>query len=194
MRVGESRNMIDPVRETAIQPTPPPDWDELDEDVLCPRCDYNLRGFSLAGVPGLLIGHNDRIAWGHTNQVGDVQDLYIERLNPENPDQYEVNGEWVDMEIRYETIGGGAPIGICGSGLIDLLAEMLREGIIDQRGRFSEPHRDANEFIVAADETRIGISQKDINELRLAKGGSPFRHGTPWNIRVERKRICPSGR
>lgn len=67
-------------------------------------CPYELRGFSLAGVPGLLIGHNDRIAWGLTNASYDAEDVYIERLNPENPNQYEVNGEWVDMEIRREEI------------------------------------------------------------------------------------------
>ena len=85
-----------------------------------------------------------------------------------------VKNVWIeDGRTRYETIGGRSPTGICGSGLIDLLAEMLREGIIDDRGRFSKPYREANEFIVAQDGgTKIGISQKDINELRLAKGGS----------------------
>jgi len=67
-------------------------------------CPFHMRGYSFPGVPGVIAGHNDRIAWGHTNLAGDVQDLYIERINPENPDQYEVNGEWLDMEIRYETI------------------------------------------------------------------------------------------
>jgi len=67
-------------------------------------CPFHMRGYSFPGVPGLIAGHNDRIAWGHTNLPGDVQDLYIERINPENPDQYEVNGEWADMEIRYEEI------------------------------------------------------------------------------------------
>ncbi|MFO7663918.1 MAG: penicillin acylase family protein [Chloroflexota bacterium] len=67
-------------------------------------CPYNFRGFSLPGVPGVLIGHNDRIAWGLTNAAFDAEDVYIERVNPENPNQYEVNGEWVDMEIRREEI------------------------------------------------------------------------------------------
>jgi penicillin G amidase len=67
-------------------------------------CPYEVRGFSFAGVPGVIIGHNDRIAWGFTNVGPDTQDLYIERINPENPNQYEVNGEWQDMEIRREEI------------------------------------------------------------------------------------------
>ncbi len=75
-------------------------------------CPYDLTGFSFAGVPGVVIGHNDRIAWGFTNVGPDVMDLYIEKINPDNPYQYEVNGRWVDMEVRRETIqvGGGDPV------------------------------------------------------------------------------------
>ena len=68
------------------------------------ECPYQVRGFSFAGVPGVIIGHNERIAWGFTNVGPDVQDLYIEKINPANPNQYEVNGEWVDMELVSETI------------------------------------------------------------------------------------------
>ncbi len=67
-------------------------------------CPFDLRGYSFPGTFGVVAGHNDRIAWGHTNVGGDVQDLYIERINSAHPDQYEVNGEWVEMEIRYEEI------------------------------------------------------------------------------------------
>ena len=68
------------------------------------ECPYNVAGFSFAGVPGVVIGHNADIAWGFTNVGPDVQDLYVEKINPANPDQYEVNGEWVDMDVRTETI------------------------------------------------------------------------------------------
>ncbi|MBA7626786.1 Acyl-homoserine lactone acylase QuiP [subsurface metagenome] len=64
----------------------------------------DVRGFSFPGTPAVVVGHNDRIAWGITNVGPDVQDLYIERINPKNPHQYEVNGEWVDMEILREEI------------------------------------------------------------------------------------------
>jgi len=69
-----------------------------------PDCPYNVVGFSFAGTPGVIIGHNERIAWGVTNLDPDVQDLFIERVNPENPDQYEYEGEWLDMEIVREEI------------------------------------------------------------------------------------------
>ena len=75
-------------------------------------CPFDVAGFSFAGVPGVIIGHNAHIAWGFTNTGPDVQDLYIEKVNPDNPNQYEVNGQWVDMELRTEIIevAGGDPV------------------------------------------------------------------------------------
>ena len=72
-------------------------------------CPFEVAGFSFAGAPGVIIGHNSRIAWGFTNVGPDVQDLYIEKINPDNPNQYEVRGAWVDMTLVEETIqvGGG---------------------------------------------------------------------------------------
>ncbi len=67
-------------------------------------CDFQLVGFSFAGVPGVVIGHNDRIAWGVTSQANDTQDLFIERVNPDNPDEYEVDGEWVPFDVQTEVI------------------------------------------------------------------------------------------
>lgn len=77
-------------------------------------CPLDVTGFSFAGMPGVVIGHNDRVAWGLTNLGPDVMDLYVERINPDNPLQYEVNGTWVDMEVRTETIevAGGEPLDI----------------------------------------------------------------------------------
>lgn len=69
-----------------------------------PDCPYDVVGFIFPGAPGVVIGHNQSIAWGFTNAYPDVQDLYIERTNPANPNQYEVNGQWVDMEITHDQI------------------------------------------------------------------------------------------
>lgn len=65
---------------------------------------FNVEGSSLPGVPGVLIGHNERIAWGLTFSHGDLQDLYLERINSTNPKQYEYQGQWLDMEIVAEEI------------------------------------------------------------------------------------------
>ena len=68
------------------------------------ECPYNVAGSSFPGAPGVIIGHNDHIAWGLTNLGPDVQDLFIERVNPENPNQYEFQGKWLEMEIIREEI------------------------------------------------------------------------------------------
>ena len=90
-----------------------------------------------------------------------------------------IKNVWIkDSRASYETIGGRPPLGICGSGLIDLLAGMLKERIIGENGRLSEPYREANEFIITRDGGKIGLTQKDINELRLAKAGSALNQQT----------------
>ncbi len=73
-------------------------------DSINKNCPYNVTGFTFAGVPGVIIGHNNRIAWGVTNVMSDTMDLYVEKINPENPNQYEVNGKWVDMQLVKEEI------------------------------------------------------------------------------------------
>ncbi len=74
--------------------------------------DWDVVGFSFASVPGIIIGHNDNIAWGVTNVGPDVQDLYVEKINPSNDHQYEYKGEWKDMEVIEEVIkvNGGEDI------------------------------------------------------------------------------------
>ncbi len=67
-------------------------------------CPYNVVGFSFPAAPGVVIGHNERIAWGVTTPYADVADLYVEKINPQNPNQYEYQGKWLDFEIVEEPI------------------------------------------------------------------------------------------
>jgi penicillin G amidase len=64
----------------------------------------NVSGVIFAGVPGIIIGHNDDIAWGVTNVGPDVQQLYIEKRNPENEHEFEYMGEWEQAEVLTEEI------------------------------------------------------------------------------------------
>ncbi|MFN8378780.1 MAG: penicillin acylase family protein [Anaerolineae bacterium] len=75
------------------------------------ECPYDVAGMALPSAPGIISGHNNRIAWGVTNVGADVQDLYRITVNPDNPLQYQWNGEWRDMTVREETInfGDGEP-------------------------------------------------------------------------------------
>ncbi len=65
---------------------------------------WNAKGFTLPGAPMIIIGHNDRIAWGFTNNGADVQDLYVETINPATPDEYRVKGAWTKAQLIDETI------------------------------------------------------------------------------------------
>ena len=92
---------------------------------------------------------------------------------------------WIDPETfepKYKTIGNKKPKGICGSAIVDIVAEMLKTGIIKHNGTFNKEietsrlrKRDGNlEFIIAySPETWTGrdivVTQRDIREIQLAK-------------------------
>jgi penicillin amidase len=63
-----------------------------------------VAGVSAPGGPGVIIGHNDSIAWGMTNVGPDVQDLYEEKFDPENPKRYQTPVGWRYADIRHEEI------------------------------------------------------------------------------------------
>jgi penicillin amidase len=64
----------------------------------------NVIGASIPGIPGVIIGHNDCIAWGVTNTMTDGDDLFVEQINPDDPRQYAYGGKWVDGDIVREEI------------------------------------------------------------------------------------------
>jgi penicillin amidase len=66
--------------------------------------ELDVRGFSFPGVPGVVLGHNGRIAWGFTNSSIDVQDCYLEEIDETGKRYRDVGGEWRDLEVRTETI------------------------------------------------------------------------------------------
>lgn len=71
----------------------------------------NVSGVAIPGSPLVILGHNEHIAWGVTNLAPDVQDLYVETLDPQRPDSYRTNDRWEEMEVREERIAvrGGEP-------------------------------------------------------------------------------------
>jgi len=64
----------------------------------------NVSGSTVVGLPAIVVGANEHVAWGVTNVSADDADFYIERINPDNPNQYEYLGQWEDMVIKTETI------------------------------------------------------------------------------------------
>jgi len=69
-----------------------------------PKSDLHVAGVTFPGAPGIVIGHNARIAWGATNLNPDVQDLYLEKFDPQNPTRYLTPSGWREAEIRQEQI------------------------------------------------------------------------------------------
>ncbi|NHJ24579.1 MAG: DUF4445 domain-containing protein [Candidatus Lokiarchaeota archaeon] len=116
-----------------------------------------------SALEGAHITHGMRAASGAIDTV---------HINPKN------------FDVSYTTINNKEPLGICGSGLIDIIAEMLRSKIITRSGGFNKQvishERFINleksfEFIIASKEEtsfhrNITISQNDIRELQMAKG------------------------
>jgi uncharacterized 2Fe-2S/4Fe-4S cluster protein (DUF4445 family) len=85
----------------------------------------------------------------------------------------------VTLDPSIRVIGGGSPLGICGSGMIDAISEMLLTGIIDQKGKFLEGKsdrirrgEDSPEYVIFSDrrlEKDIVLSEIDIENLLRAK-------------------------
>jgi uncharacterized 2Fe-2S/4Fe-4S cluster protein (DUF4445 family) len=89
--------------------------------------------------------------------------------------------QFIEGEIHLQTIGGSPPVGICGSGILDVVSELLGEGLLDPRGVFKadDPRirmRDSRpEFVLSpakenGHDQDIIVTRSDVNEIQLAKG------------------------
>ena len=89
-----------------------------------------VAGVVMPGLPGVIIGHNERIAWGFTNVGPDVQDLYVEKFNPDNPKQYQTPSGWQDAVIRQEQIKVRQAIGSSEYKIVNHDVTVTRHGPI----------------------------------------------------------------
>jgi penicillin amidase len=64
----------------------------------------DVAGATMPGLPGVVLGQNKHIAWGFTNTGPDVQDLYLERIKPDDPTQYQTPTGWARFDTRQEVI------------------------------------------------------------------------------------------
>ena len=87
----------------------------------------------------------------------------------------------VDNKVEYQTVYGTPPVGICGSGILDAIAQLYRVGAIDKGGKMLDKHplvrnvKGRNEFVLVKEGEREGgravtITQQDVREIQLAKG------------------------
>lgn len=73
--------------------------------------------------------------------------------------------------ITYKTIGNKPPIGLCGTGVVELIAELLEHKYIDETGLLLEEYRDSGVVVAVSmeDQKNIALSQGDIRQMQLAK-------------------------
>jgi penicillin amidase len=153
-------------------------------------CPFDVVGYSLAGDPGVIIGHNARIAWGVTNVDPDVQDLFIEKINPANPNQYDVNGAWRDMTVIEETINvlGGEPVPVTirytrnGPLINDVFGDA--ESLISETVTINSVALDAS-YGLALRWTALETGQvfRAVLELNRAQNWDDFRNALRyWNV------------
>jgi len=90
-----------------------------------------------------------------------------------------VNINSKSLSVNVATIDDKAPLGICGSGILDAISEMLRVGILDSSGKINSGYKGVRrikqgkslEFLLVKDGRRkIAITQEDVSEIQLAKG------------------------
>ena len=95
------------VSDPHLPTTLPSTWYEV--HLVAPGVD--VIGAAYPGLPYVVVGHNRHIAWGTTNAMADNSDLFIERLNPNNPKQAWFQGQWEEMQVEEIAIAvkGQAP-------------------------------------------------------------------------------------
>ncbi|MEM2906750.1 MAG: ASKHA domain-containing protein [Candidatus Odinarchaeota archaeon] len=123
------------------------------------RYDNKLYGCSTPSGPALEGGH---IKYGMRAEKGAIETVYID---PET------------LNINYKTVGGVEPVGLCGSGVIDAVVELVKIGAVKKDGSIDEKHKitsriNSGRAVIIAEKAngeKITLSQEDIREFQKAK-------------------------
>jgi len=138
---------------------------------------FNARGLGVAGSPNILIGFTPNIAWGLTALGADQADLFLLKTDPNHPNQYLLDGQWRDMEVRTETIKvkGGEPRTLTFrrthfGPVVTSIAMGVRRGdeVALKRIPICEPQRDTSRGVLDM------MRAQDVREFQKALGGWTF--------------------
>ena len=118
--------------------------------------DKTITSLSCPSGPALEGGH---ISCGMRAALGAIESIIIE-----------------DGALKLETIGGGTPLGVCGSAVVDAVAAFYRDGGMNQRGRILENYAHTIDidgergFLLYKGDQEVVFTQKDVRSVQLAKG------------------------
>lgn len=94
----------------------------------------DLAGVTAPGAPFIVIGHSDRISWGFTTTTSDVEDLFIEKPDPDDPSRYLAPGGSLPFDVRQEEIQ------VRGESPVTLIIRSTRHGpVISDLAGLSAP-------------------------------------------------------
>ncbi|KFN01268.1 penicillin acylase family protein [Bacillus clarus] len=130
--------------------------------------DVNVSGVIFAGVPGVMLGHNKEIAWGVTNTGPDVQDLYIEKRNPNNENEFLYNDKWEKATVVDESIK------VKGGKTVPYRVMITRHGPVISE--FADKSKDKEKTVFALKWTALEPSAelKAVLNMNKAKNWSEF--------------------
>jgi penicillin G amidase len=101
-------------------------------------------GATLPGLPFVVLGRTDRVAWGFTNTGPDVQDLYLEQINPADASQYRTPDGWAPFTVRNETIR------VKGAADVAIKLRSTRHGpVLSDAQKVHADVMDLNKFVLA---------------------------------------------
>ncbi len=85
---------------------------------------------------------------------------------------------WKDGQLAWTTIGNGDPVGVCGSGIIDAAACLVRGKILDESGAMVEPWNELGYPLAGQEPVRLRFTQADVRQIQLAKAAVAAGIGT----------------
>jgi penicillin amidase len=140
-----------------------------------------VAGATLPGLPWVLIGRNEQVAWGTTAFHGDGADLYLERLHPTDPDQYQTPAGFAPFESHSETVR------VRGADDVVVSVRRTRHGPVVS-GLFGafEPPLDAGRFVLALRWAAAEPGDRTLAALRAmnrARNAAEFRQALQgWTL------------
>ena len=119
--------------------------------------ELNVIGATLPGLPFVILGHNTRVAWGFTNTGPDVQDLYLEKIDPDDARRYKTPTGWENFQTRVESIA------VKGKATVQYTVRSTRHGPVISDAQTSHGEvLDLSRFVLALRWTALDADNRSL--------------------------------